>query len=327
MLNGHCLQQALYVAAVLGIADLLASRRMNAAELATATQVDEPSLLRVLLALTSVGVFSEESDARFALTPVGATLRTDVPNSVRDRALYYGSPAMWGVWGGMLASVSTGRSACIHVHGLPFYEHLMRYAEAGDPFNRYMAKTSEQHTEALLRAYDFGGSGTLVDVGGGLGGTLAAILTAHPTLRGVVYDLPSVAKEAAKALAAAGLADRCVASGGDMQRTVPVGGDAYLLKWVLMDRSDDGAVEVLRRCAEAMEDKGKVLVVEMAMPPDNRPSFARVMDLQMLLLFGGGRIRSEAELCALFGAAGLAVTRVIPAPPSPNVVLEGRVDA
>jgi O-methyltransferase domain len=324
MLNGHCLQQALYVAAVLGIADRLALRRMNAAELSTTAEVDESSLLRLLRALASVGVFAEEPDGRFALTPVGATLRVDAPDSVRDRALYYGSSAMWGVWGGMLGSVRTGASACMFVHGSPFYEHLIRHPEAGDPFNRYMGKTSEHHTEALLLAYDFAGIGTLMDIGGGLGGTLMTILTAYPTLRGVIYDLPSVVKEAATALAAAGLADRCVATGGDMQRSVPAGGDAYLLKWVMMDRSDEIAVEVLRRCAEAIENDGRVLVVEMAMPPDNRPSFARVMDLQMLLLFGDGRIRTEVELRALFGAAGLKVTRVIPAPPSPNVIVEGR---
>jgi hypothetical protein len=150
------------------------------------------------------------------------------------------------------------------------------------------------------------------------------ILTAYPTLRGVIYDLPTLVKEAARALAAAGLAHRCIATGGDMQRSVPAGGDAYLLKWVLMDRSDERAVEVLRRCAEAMEDDGRVLVVEMVMPPDNRPSFARVMDLQMLLLFGDGRIRTEVELRALFTAAALKVTRVIAAPPSPNVIVEGR---
>jgi hypothetical protein len=224
----------------------------------------------------------------------------------------------------MLGSIRTGEPACERVHGLPFYEHLMRNPEAGGPFNRYMGKTSEWHTKALLQAYDFSEIGTLVDVGGGLGGAVAAILTAYPRLHGVVYDLPDVAKEAGAALATTGLSDRCVALGGDMQCSVPAGGDAYLLKWVLMDRSDDKAVEVLRRCTEAMESGGRVLVVEMAMPPDNRPSFARVMDLQMLLLFGPGRVRSEAELYGLFGAAGLAVHGVTPAPPSPNIIVEGR---
>jgi hypothetical protein len=324
MLNGHCLQQALHVTAVLGLADLLTAGPRDAAGLAEAAGADPAALLRLLRALDSVGVFEEAPDGRFALTALGATLRADVPGSVRDRALYYGSPAMWGVWGGLLHSVRTGDSACRHIHGAPFYEHLQRHPEAGGPFNRYMGATSALHTEALLRAYDFGGIGTLVDVGGGLGDTLAAVLAAYPGMRGVAFDLPAVATEAATAFAAAGLAARCRTEGGDMQQAVPPGGDAYLLKWVLMDRSDERAAEVLRRCAEAMAADGRVLVVDMAMPPDNRPSFARVMDLQMMLLFGGGRIRTEAELRGLFAAAGLEVARVLPAPPSPNLVVEGR---
>jgi hypothetical protein len=323
ILNGHCLQQAIHVAAVLGLADLLAAGPMEAAPLAKAAEADPASLLRLLRALASIGLFEETPNGHFALAPPGATLRADVPGSVRDRALYYGSPSMWGVWGGLLHSVRTGGSACRYVHGASFYEHLLRRPEAGDPFNRYMTKTSELHTEALLRTYDFNGIGTLVDVGGGLGGTLAAILAAYPELRGVVFDLPAVANAAVPVLAAAGLAERCRAEGGDMQRGVPRG-DAYLLKWVLMDRSDEAAVEVLRNCAETMAEGGRLLAIEMTMPPDNRPSFARVMDLQMMLLFGDGRIRTEDELRGLFGVAGLKVVRVLPAPPSPNVIVEGQ---
>jgi O-methyltransferase domain len=297
---------------------------MDADSLAEKTEVDPTSLLRLLRTLASVGVFEEETEGSFALTPLGATLRVDAPDSVRDRALYYGSPAMWGVWGDLLHSVQTGESACGHVHGVSFYEHLLRHPEVGDPFNRYMTKTSSRHTDALIRAYDFGGIETLVDVGGGLGGTLAAILTAFPELQGVVFDLPAVADGAAATLAAAALAERCRVEGGDMRRAVPRDGDAYLLEWVLMDRSDEQAVEVLHNCAEAMRDGGRVLAVEMTMPPDNRPSFARVMDLQMMLLFDGGRIRTEEELRGIFGAAGLEVVRVLSAPPSPNVVIEGR---
>jgi cyclopropane fatty-acyl-phospholipid synthase-like methyltransferase len=230
---------------------------------------------------------------------------------------------MWDVWGDLLQSVMTGQSACEHVHGVPFYGHLLSSPEIGETFNRFMARTSQQHADALIQAYDFGGIKTLVDVGGGLGGTLTAILAAFPRLRGVVFDLPTVADAAITKIAAAGLERRCQAEGGDMRRAVPRG-EAYLLKWVLMDRSDEQAVEVLRNCAEAMTDGGRVLAVEMTMPPDNRPSFARVMDVQMMLLFGGGRIRTAEELRGVFAAAGLEVVRVLSAPPSPNAVIEGR---
>jgi len=185
MLNGHCLEQALHVADRLGLADLLAAGPMNADGLAQEVKADPTSMLRLLRARASVGVFEEEPDGRFALTPLGATLRTYAPGSVRDGALYYGSSVMWRVWGGLLHSVQTGESASRHVHGVSFYEHLLRHPEVGDPFNRYMAKTSEWHTEAMIWAYDFGGIKTLVDVGGGFGGTLAAILAAFPALQGV----------------------------------------------------------------------------------------------------------------------------------------------
>jgi len=280
--------------------------------------------LRLLRALASVGVFEEEADGRFALAAMGKMLRAEAPGSVRDRALYYGSAAMWTVWGGLLHSVRTGESACAHLHGEPFYQHLLRHPEAGGPFNRYMGSGSKQHTEALLRVYDFGGIGTLVDVGGGLGDTLAAILAKYPDMRGVVFDIPAVAKQAGDAILAAGLGGRCAAIGGNMQERVPTGGDSYLLKWVLMDRADSDAAAVLRNCASAMAPGGRVLAVEMVMPPDNRSSFARLMDLQMMLLFGGGRIRTEAELRGLFDGAGLEVVRVLAAPPSPNIVVEGR---
>jgi hypothetical protein len=134
MLNGHCLEQALHVAARLGLADLLAAGPMNADELAQEVKADPTSMLRLLRARASVGVFEEGPDGRFALTPLGATLRTYAPGSVRDRALYYGSSVMWRVWGGLLHSVQTGESACRHVHGVSFYEHLLRHPEVGDPF-------------------------------------------------------------------------------------------------------------------------------------------------------------------------------------------------
>ncbi len=184
-----------------------------------------------------------------------------------------------------------------------------------------MTKTSEQHNAAIVASYDFSSLGTVVDVGGGHGATLAAILAACPALRGVLLDLPQVVSQATP-LAAAGLTDRCTAVGGDMEQAVPAGGDAYLIKWVLMDRPDDVAIRLLRNCAAVMGETGKVVVVEMVMPTGGGPSFSKVMDVRMLLVFGGGRLRTETEFRALFAAAGLRLTRVIPTP-SPNSIIEG----
>jgi hypothetical protein len=320
LLNGHCVEQAVYVAAVLGIADLLYEGPKSIDELATATEADGPSLYRLLRTLSSIAVFREAPSGHFAITPLGATLRSDAPNSVRDRAIYYGASEMWRVWGNLLRSVKTGQSACEHVHGVSFYEYLARHPNVGVPFNRYMSKTSEQHNAAILESYDFSGLRTLVDIGGGFGGTLAAILRAYPTLRGILFDLPQVVEHAMD-LSAAGLGKRWKVVGGDMQQFVPSGGDGYLIKWVLMDRSDEAAIQVLSNCREAMAINGRILAVEMMMPRDDEPSFSKIMDLQMMLLFGRGRIRTEEEFRDLFKAAGLAVTHIHPTR-SPNTIIE-----
>src|SRR5262249_28947328 len=154
--------QALYVAAVLGIADLLREGAKSSDELARATGADGPSLYRLLRLLASIEVLSEDQNGHFALTALGATLRRDVPDSVWDRALYYGAPEMWQVWGNLLHSVKTGESACEHVHATPFYEYLSQHPTISVPFNRYMTKTSEQHNAALLKSYDFSSLHTLV---------------------------------------------------------------------------------------------------------------------------------------------------------------------
>jgi hypothetical protein len=228
---------------------------------------------------------------------------------------------MWRVWGNLRHAVTTGESAFADVHAASFYAYLASHPDIGAPFNRFMTKTSEQHNAALLASYDFSAFGTVVDVGGGHGATLAAILAAYPPLRGVLFDLPQVVDQATY-LAAAGLVDRCTAVGGDMEQAVPAGGDAYLLKWVLMDRPDDVAIRLLKNCAAAMGETGKIVVVDMVMPTGGSPSFSKVMDVQMLLLFGGGRLRTEAEYRDLFAAAGLGVTRVVPTS-SPNSIIEG----
>jgi hypothetical protein len=321
LLNGHCIEQAIHVTAALGIADLLREGAKSSDELASAVGADPSSVYRLLRTLASIEVFTEDQDGHFALTPLGTTLRRDVPNSAWDRAIFYGAPEMWEVWGNLLHSVVTGESACEHVHDAAFYDFVSRHQNVGVPFNRYMTKTSEQHNAAILEGYDFSPLRTLVDVGGGQGRTLAAILRAYPALRGILFDLPLVVAHATP-LDAADVAGRREIVGGDMQQSVPLGADGYLIKWVLMDRSDERAIEVLRNCTEAMADAGRVLVVEMVMPQDNRASFAKVMDLQMMLLFGRGRIRTEVEFRDLFQAAGLRVTHRHPTQ-SPNSIIEG----
>lgn len=321
LLNAFLTVQALHVAAALGIADGLADGPATVDDLAAATGAHRPSLYRLLRMLAGAGVFHEEADGRFTLTPLGGTLRSEGPDSVRDWALYVGAPAMWEAWGRLRDSVMTGEPGFTLAHGMPMLEYRARNPELAAPFDRWMTRQSDQHNAAIAAAYDFSPFRTVADVGGGQGSTLAAILRANPPLRGILLDLPHVVARTAP-LEEAGVLDRCEVVGGDMLQGVPGGADAYLIKRVLMDWGDEPAIEVLRHCAEALPKDGRLLVVEMVLPPGNDPSPAKSFDLLMLLAHKGGRVRTEAEFRELFAAAGLRLAGVIPTA-SPNSIVEG----
>ena len=322
LLNAFLTVQALHVVAALGIADLLADGPATVGDLAAATGAHRPSLSRLLRMLVGAGVFREETDGRFGLTPLGGTLRSDGPGSVRDWALYVGSPQTWQVWGRLRDAVMTGEPGFELAHGMPMWDYLARNPELGGAFDRWMTRQSDQHNAAVVAAYDFAPFRAVADVGGGRGSTLAAILRAYPSLRGILLDLPQVVTHPAP-LEAAGVVDRCEVVGGDMLRAVPAGADVYLVKRVLMDWGDEQAIRILHNCAQAIQTGGRVLVIEMLLPPGNDPSPARAFDVLMLLAQPkGARIRTEAEFRDLFSAAELRLTRVIPTA-SPNSILEG----
>lgn len=321
MLNAFLTVQAVHVAAVLGIADILADGPRSVDELASITGAQGPSLYRLLRMLTGAGVFRGEVDGRFALTPLGTTLRSEGPDSVRDWALFVGAPEMWQVWGGLRASVMTGESAFRSLHGTAMWEYIAEHPDLGTAFDRWMTRQSNQHNSALVASYDFSPFRFVADIGGGQGSTLAAILRANPSVRGILLDLAQVVANPAP-LVEAGVVNRCEAIGGDMLQSVPAGADAYIMKRVLMDWGDEQAATILRNCAAAMTEAGKALVVEMLMAPGNGPSPGKSFDILMLLNQPGGRIRTEAEFNTLFTVAGLRLTRVIPTL-SPNSILEG----
>jgi len=321
MLNAFLTVQAIHVAASLGVADLLAAGSQSVEELAAATKADRSSLHRLLRMLTGPGVFVEEADGRFAITPLGATLRSGTSDSVREWALVVGAPEMWAVWAGLRQSVMSGEASFPAVHGAPMWEFVAAHAYLGDAFNGWMTRQSMQHNSALVAAYDFSPFRLVTDVGGGQGSTLAAILGAHPSLRGVLLDLPQVVVRTAP-IEEARVTDRCEVVGGDMLRAVPAGADAYVIKRVLMDWGDTDSTTILRHCVDAMAEGGKVLVVEMLMPTSNDPSPAKAFDILMLLNQPGGRIRTEGEFRKLFTGAGLRLSRIVPTA-SPNSILEG----
>jgi hypothetical protein len=323
LLNAQILAQALYIAAQLGIADLLADGPRRVDALAGATGAHGPSLHRLLRMLAGEGVVRELRDGEFDLTALGDTLRSDGPNSVLDRALYLAAPEVWAAWDQMRQSIMTGEAAFERLHGAPFYRYMAQHPQVGAHFNRWMTRSSELDNAAVVASYDFSPFRTVVDVGGGQGATLAAILRAHPSLRGILFDLPEVVEHAAP-LREPELAGRCEIVGGDMIQTVPPGADAYVIKMVFTGESDERAVAVLGNCVEAIAEGGRLLVVDIVMPSGDEPHPARAMDLLMLALFRG-RIRTEAEFRALFAAAGVNLTRVIQtnSVSNPMSILEG----
>jgi SAM-dependent methyltransferase len=310
MIAGFWVSRAIYIAAKLGIADLLKDGPKNSEELAQVTGMHALSLYRVLRALASVGVFAEDEHGRFVLTSLAATLRTDVPGSLCAFATAELGEDHYPAWGEVLHSVKTGEIAFDHLFGMDVWQYRAQHPEDGRIFDEAMASFSSVVNAAIVASYDFSSIGKIVDVGGGDGSLIASILKANLQTKGVLFDLLHVTAGARQRLEREGLTERCEVVAGDFFGSVPNGGDAYLLKWIIHDWDDDRSVTLLKNCHRAMAKNGKLLVVEAIIPLDNAPSFHKFMDLNMLVMTGG-RERTEAEYQALLEAAGFRLTRVI----------------
>ena len=310
---GSLASQAVYVAAKLGIADLLVNGPKPVDELAKATETDAPSLYRVLRALASLGIFTEQDNRIFAMTPNAEPLRSDVPNSLRDVAIFMRQDWHWEVWGKTLHSVRTGKSAWTEIHDGEVFEYFEKNPEAANIFNRAMSSFSGLATKAVIEAYDFSGIETLIDIAGGHGRLLTGVLEAYPSMRGVLFDLPHV-------IAGATRRDRLEFATGDFFKSVPSGGDAYIMKHIIHDWDDERALTILKNIKKAMKPGGRVLVVEAVIAEGNNRDFGKLLDIEMLVS-PGGKERTAAEYEELFNRAGLRLTRIVPTK-SPYRVIE-----
>jgi O-methyltransferase domain len=317
---GKCISMAISVVAKLRIADLLADGPKSLADLATRTKTHAPSLYRVLRTLASVGVFDEQVNGRFALTPMGEYLRTGVKGSLRGLADFFGSDWSWRAWGHMLEAVQTGRTAFDSVFGEPAFDYLGKHPDESAVFNEGMTGFSSSIAPAVAEAYNFAAFKTVVDVGGGHGVLLNTIVEAYPGVNGIVFDSPHVVIGAEDAIRKAGLTGRCRAIGGDFFQGVPAGGDAYLMKHVIHDWSDDRATTILRNCRKGVNPGGKLLLVEMVIAPGNAADLGKVADLEMLVI-ASGKERTELEYRQLLAGAGWRLTRVLPTE-SPTQIVE-----
>jgi hypothetical protein len=308
MIQGFSVSRAICVAAELGIPDLLNDGPMKSEEIALAAGAHAPSVFRLISALASVGVFVEDEQHRFALTPLGDTLRSDVPASLRLLATEVLGRNHYAAWEQLLYSVKTGATAFDHVFGVSKWQYNAEHPKEATAFDEAMASFNSIIADAVVASYDFSSCGTVVDVGGGNGSFLAAILKAHLRLRGVLADLPHVLDGAQRRLTAENVAERCEIVGADFFKSVPKG-DTYLLKWIIHDWDDQSAETILKNCRAAMKPRGRVLLVESIVEPRNGSSLAKFMDLAMLVMTGG-RERTKREYQALLGRAGLKITNV-----------------
>jgi hypothetical protein len=309
--NGFRVSQAIHVAATLGIADLLKDGARSSDDLAAATGTHAGALYRLLRALATVGVFREESGRHFALTPLSECLRSGAPEPVGPWAVHIGEPGLWQAWGSLLDSVRTGENAFRRVHGMSTWDYYARNPTAGAIFDRAMTGHSRLQANAVLKAYDFGRFGCVLDVGGGHGTLLSAVLAKHRSLRGVLFDQPHVVAGAEPVLRAAGVADRCQVVGGDFFEALPRGGDAHMLKFILHDWEDKEATAILRNCRRALPPDGTLLVIDSEIGPPNEDALNKFRDL-IMLVHPGGRERTREEWAALFAAAGFRLVGATP---------------
>lgn len=320
MLFGLTISRAIGVAAELSIADRVKNEPLSAEELAALSGVHAPSLYRVLRACASVGVFTEDEDRRFGLTPLAEPLLSDAPGSLRAFAVMFTTDWQYQTWAELPYSVQTGKPAFDKVFGMPMFEYFWSNPKAGREFNEAMTSNSAFASHAVVSGYDFSAASKVVDVGGGHGLLLASILEKYPHLHGVLLEVPEIAAAAHELLDTYGVSDRCATAGGNFFESVPAGGDVYILKHILHDWSDEQCIDILSNCRKAMAAGGRVLAVEMVLPAGNEPSVGKLLDLEMLL-FLPGRERTAAEYNTLFAKAGLAVQRVLPTP-SPYSIIE-----
>ena len=311
MTTANWTSQVIHDIAMLGIPDLLADGPKTAEALASSTSTHAPSLYRLLRAVASLGIFEEDDARQFSLTPLGVLLRSDAEHSMRAWSIQVSEPWYRACWDKLLHSVRTGQAAFPDVHGVGMWEYLERDEDAAAQFNGAMTSVAPIKAKATVAAYDFSGFATVVDVGGGHGTLLTAILAAHPATRGILFDLPQVVAGAGEILRERGVEDRCAVVGGSFFDSVPSGGDAYVLQTVIHDWDDERSIAILMNCRRVMGPQAKLLLVEQVVPTGNSFHPSKFDDLNMLVSLGG-RERTAKEFRALVAAAGFTLTGISP---------------
>lgn len=311
MITASWVSHAIRAMVALNLADHLADGSRTAGELAEATGADAPTLARFLRALAALGVVSHDAEGRVGLTPLGEPLRADDPGSLRPYVLSIAAPYVEQAWHELPQALHTGKPSFPVVHGLGLWDYLGAHPNEGTLFDAAMTGSADLRSRALPAVVDLSTVGTLVDVGGGQGRILAAALTSAPGLRGVLVDRAEVLPGAELFLAAAGVRNRCELVIGDFLKSVPEGGDAYVLAVVIHDWPDVQAIAILGNCHRAMAPGTRLWLVEQAIKPGDEYDRAKLLDMLMLVLFGAQE-RTADEYRVLLEAAGFGEVMVHP---------------
>lgn len=308
MITGQWVSQAIAVAARLEVADHLAAELQTADELSAKIGCHAPSLYRLLRGLSGVGVLEEDDKHRFSLTETGEYLRRHHERSLWATAIMMGDEHA-DAWSNLLESVRDGRVAFEHTFDVPVFDYYEANPDSAKIFHQAMSELTSQSERAVVEAYDFSRFETVVDVGGGRGTLLAAILRANPEVRGIVFDQPSVMDSANETIVHERLAERAEARGGDFFRSVPPGADCYILSFVIHDWNDEDSIRILKNVREAMNPEGRVILAEHVVKPPGEEDFAKMSDLNMLVMTGGLE-RTREEFGKLMAQAGLELIGV-----------------
>ncbi len=300
MALGFMRSQVIHTAAELGIADILQKGPKSLAELARASGTQPDALERLMQALIALGIF-RLNNGKYTLNPMGEALAENVPMSFRPFARLLGDKAWWAPWGDLLHSILSGKSGFREIFGLEYTDYLTRNAKIGHISSQTMESVAAAHNPAILQAYDFGKFKKIIDVGGGYGSLISAILAKFPQVEAVLYDLPQVVRNATQEIQK---------MGGDFNKNVPAGGDLYILKQILHDWNDDVGGKILKNCRRGMAENGRLLVIENLMEPENINPVAALFDLHMLLL-SDGRERTLDQYRRLLDHAGFKLTTVL----------------
>jgi hypothetical protein len=318
---GHLVSGALAVMAELRIADQLENGPRSTSELAQATGARADILGRMMRSLEMVGLFARAQDGRWMLTPVSDVLRTKHPQSLHRVVLWGTSPGHFHIYAHALHTAMTGQPGIEQATGAGCFEALARDPREQNSFNDAMTALSEAMMPAILAEYDFSSIGTLVDVAGGHGFVLSSILARNPKMRGMLYELEHVAGGARRRFSEMGLSERTQVVIGNMFESVPAGGDAYIMKHILHDWDDAKVGQLLRNIRKAMNaQKGKLILLESVVPESAEPHFSKMIDLEMMM-YPGGKERTESEWRELMAASGFHLARIVPTK-SPLCVIE-----